>query len=145
MVFRWFLWVRRVLWERERSGLGLCVACFLCLCLSEFHSCCKFFDASITMTEEKIYHVPTSNTYIHSITWEWMYEYDTCKPPRKWKGERSIWNSSTFPEYCLYHCIVSSICTEIDWCSQHIYVTMFCTNETGFRWVWHLFFLELSI
>ena len=73
MVFRWFLWVRQIVCvcvcvcvrererERERGreiwSWFMCFACFLCLCLSEFHSCCKFFDASITMSEEKIYHV----------------------------------------------------------------------------------------
>ena len=148
MVFRWFLWVRQVVCvcvcerEREREIWSwlLCFACFLCLCLSEFHSCCKFFDASITMSEEKIYHVLIHvSTPSHGS--ECMNMIHVI-PPVSEKGERSIWNLSTLPDYCLYHCIVSNICTEIDWCSQHIYVTMFCTNETGFRWVWHFLFLD---
>ena len=153
MVFRWFLWVRQVVCvcvcvrererERERFGLGFCVLHVFCVCvyLSFIHV--VSISTSITMSEEKIYHV-----LIHIST---LSHGSECMnmihviPPRKWKGERSIWNLSTFADYCLYHCIVSNICTEIDWCSQHIYVTMFCTNETGFRWVWHFLFLDLSV
>ena len=94
MVFRWFLWVRQVVCvcvcerererEREREIWSwlLCFACFLCLCLSEFHSCCKYFDFYYYEWGENL---SCSDTCIHSLTWEWMYEYDTCNTTRKWK------------------------------------------------------------